>query len=94
MKYNRLTIIKEYFKQAASGQNQTYCECVCDCGKKSNVRKSSLINGSIKSCGCYNKEQSALNKSNTKHGLYHTELYKKYYNMKARCYNLNSAKYP
>lgn len=57
--------------------------CKCDCGNGIVVRKSSLISGHTKSCGCFNKDAI------TKHGLSKTPLYKAWDSMKQRCYNPN-----
>lgn len=43
--------------------------CLCDCGIVKAVGSRHLITSQIKSCGCYNKENtSARNKANTIHG--------------------------
>ena len=40
----------------------------CDCGKQKAVNGAQLRNGSIKSCGCLNKENVRLR--STKHGMH------------------------
>ena len=52
MKYNRWTILQEGIRRGTG----TYCLCRCDCGNESLVKKSNLINGQSKSCGCLQKE--------------------------------------
>lgn len=43
--------------------------CLCDCGVVKAVSTRHLITGQIKSCGCYNRENTtARNKANTVHG--------------------------
>jgi len=41
----------------------TYWDCICDCGVKKTTRRSTLIGGDIKSCGCLgrDKNRGALN---------------------------------
>jgi HNH endonuclease len=34
-------------------------KCICDCGKETEVKSSSLINGHTKSCGCLQREMSS-----------------------------------
>lgn len=52
-KFNRLTI--ESYSHTSKWR-QAYFVVKCDCGRKKTVRMSSIINGKIKSCGCYAKE--------------------------------------
>lgn len=63
-------------------------ECLCDCGKTTIVRGSSLRNGTVKSCGC----RRIKRKPNLRHGMSHTRLYYVWGNIKRRCYdNTNPA---
>ena len=64
-------------------------ECLCDCGKTTIVRGSSLRNGTVKSCGClrYRKKPSL------RHGMSHTKLYWVWSNIKKRCYNVTDPAY-
>lgn len=50
-KYSMLTIIGVDYERSLL-ENRTYCDCVCDCGSKCVIRKSQLLDGSAKSCGC------------------------------------------
>ena len=34
--------------------------CLCGCGTKKTVSRSSLINGSTKSCGCFKREKDSV----------------------------------
>jgi len=43
-------------------------DCLCDCGKQTKVRRSNLLNGNTRSCGCLNSEIVKLR--STKHGQY------------------------
>lgn len=48
-KYGKLTVIREYDK-GQDGKPRYLCKC--DCGNEKVIRKSSLISGGTKSCGC------------------------------------------
>jgi hypothetical protein len=68
-KYYMLTIIKEVEPyRLPGGQTNKAFLCLCDCGVEKIVRKSHLVRGKIKSCGCKNKTQSGL----SAHKLYKT----------------------
>lgn len=60
--------------------------CQCDCGTVREVVGRSLVSGASKCCGCTRKEASAAasSKANSKHGMYHTRLYKIWHSMKCR----------
>jgi hypothetical protein len=49
-------------------------KCLCDCGKEHIAKGSSLINGDIKSCGCYNKEVTYAR--TVTHGMTRTAEYR------------------
>ena len=68
-----------------------YVCCLCECGIERDVKISSLINGSSKSCGCLHREN--LIKRITKHGFVHEPLYKSWKRMIKRCYDENNASY-
>jgi len=53
-KFNRLTVIK--LDSIDKWREYHYC-CRCDCGNIKILRRSHLINGDVKSCGCWNKER-------------------------------------
>lgn len=61
-KYNRLEII-DIEKNTQLNQNDYVMVCKCDCGNITNQRYADLLNGKVKSCGCYNKEISSVNGS-------------------------------
>ncbi len=54
-KFYRLTVT-EY---AHSKEGQTFWTCLCECGNKTVVRRSRLIAGGVRSCGCYNSERAS-----------------------------------
>jgi hypothetical protein len=79
--------------------NGAFWLCICDCGKHNVVRASYLRNGSIKSCGCKQKEQALLNLQNQQRRLHwisveiRQSLHQTYQNMIARCYYLKNNRY-
>lgn len=60
-------------------------QCKCDCGGERIVPANSLKSGRCNSCGCLHTEE--LLRRNVSHGMTGTDLFFKYYHMKARCYN-------
>lgn len=82
-KYNRLQPIK---RVENINRGKAFL-CKCDCGNETTVSLGSLKQGTIKSCGCWNRDlQSKFMKSyNTTHGMSHTEEYKVYLSMIGRC---------
>lgn len=60
-------------------------ECRCDCGNTTKVRKSSLVAGVVKSCGCYSRELTS--KRLTVHGGSGTASHKAWRHMMQRCNN-------
>jgi len=57
----------------------------CDCGIEKILRKSRVINGETKSCGC--KRGELISIANTRHGLIKHPLYRIFHGIKVRCYN-------
>lgn len=51
-KYNKWTVV------GFEGKNTQYIICECDCGTIKKVRKSHLLSGNSKSCGCLQKEKA------------------------------------
>ena len=93
-KYNRLTVIEkaeDYINPNNNNRSKRW-KCKCDCGNITIVRSSDLKSGSIKSCGCLNKELRKIR--NLTHGLSYTKLYIEYNSMIQRCYNINNIRYP
>jgi hypothetical protein len=62
--------------------------CVCDCGKTTETRTSSLKNGHTKSCGCL-ALLSGKESYHYKHGKSHLDYHKVWVSMKLRCLNRN-----
>ena len=61
------------------------------CNKNIIKRKSSVLAGKVKSCGCMTNKIRANN--NTKHGLGGTKIYKVWHSMVSRCQNVKSQSY-
>jgi hypothetical protein len=59
LRFGRLVVIKEIEKKICKKGAIYYWLCKCDCGIEKVIAKSSLLNGSTVSCGCYLKESSA-----------------------------------
>ena len=59
-KFNKLTVI-ERVEDAVSpkGYHTKQYLCRCDCGNKTIVRADKLVAGTVKSCGCFRKENTA-----------------------------------
>ena len=63
----------------------------CFCGEQFECRTNSIKNNQTKSCGCL---RVLVNKKlNITHNISRTKLYKKFYSMKARCYNKDNPQY-
>lgn len=87
-KFGRLTVIE--FSHSNKNRIQYY-RCKCDCGNETITRKSNLLNGTTKSCGCLQKEITL--KIHFRHGLSHSRLYRIWKNMKQRCYNSKASRF-
>ena len=88
-KFNRLQAIEKI-------DNIKY-KYTCDCGNITIKRKSDVVSGKTKSCGCYQKELLAKrNKETSKYnhlGVKGKRLYGTWNKMIDRCNNLNSSVY-
>ena len=80
VRFGRLITIKQI-----SGRPTYRWLCICDCGIKKAILRSSLIGGLTKSCGCLRRE--ATSTRNTVHGLSKIPEYKIWKEMKRRCFN-------
>lgn len=90
MRFGRLTAIGIDYGR---GGRKTYWTCQCDCGNVKSVRSDSLLDGSIRSCGCLKREQDEKNLSHETHNLSKTRLYEIWSGIKARCFNKNNARW-
>ena len=85
LRFGRLVAIKKEFIKNKS----QYWSFKCDCGNTTTAKKSHVLYGRIKSCGCLLKE----NNTGYKHGLSKTRIYNIFKGMKNRCYNPNEPAY-
>lgn len=65
--------------------------CKCTCGQIKHVRKSDLVRGRVKSCGCLLKEKSSARavERNSSHGMSRTRVYRIWAGIIDRCTNKN-----
>ncbi len=82
-KYGRLTVI------AYDGKDGTHVmvKCKCDCGNYIRTRRSRVISGYTKSCGCYRRDKTV------KHGKRNTKLFNRWCLMRKRCNSSNDRFY-
>lgn len=86
-KFGRLSVTGFHHRDT-----RTYWDCHCECGTKKVVVGYALLNGDTKSCGCLRDDQ--LSAASITHGLRQHPLYRVWSNMKNRCYNSASKRYP
>lgn len=67
---------------------ETIYLCRCDCGNEVEIRQSNLVKGHNMSCG-----KPGCKKTNKTHGMRHTDLYKKYYDIHTRCNDVKNRLY-
>ncbi len=83
--FHYLTAIKPIGSSKGSG---VIWECLCKCGKTTNVTTKSLRRGNTKSCGCLNSERViARNKAGALHGMTKTRTWISWDSMIQRCTN-------
>lgn len=91
-KFGRLTVIsrvENYIDK--NGKPHSAWKCKCECGNDVFIRGTYLKNGSVKSCGCLNKDK--LREMLTIHGESKARLYKIWVGIKERCFNENDSCY-
>lgn len=66
-KFGKLLVVKLLESKQYGKYKKRNWECLCDCGKTTNVTTSQLINGGTKSCGCLHKLTSVENSKNSRH---------------------------
>lgn len=52
IKFNKLTVLRNVYRDDVKTKKQNYWECLCECGNKTTVLDSNLTNGRVRSCGC------------------------------------------
>lgn len=89
-RFGRLVVIE---RAANTKKGSAKWLCLCDCGKETIVRTSSLNNGGTKSCGCLQREHmTALGYARKKYDS-NSRLYHIWQSMKQRCLNSNHRRY-
>lgn len=83
-RFGRLVVVEE---SGRSRQGQVQWACQCNCGGTVTVTAGNLKAGSVKSCGCLQKE------ARTKHGMCGTPTYQTWEDMVKRCTNPNHKDY-
>lgn len=87
-KYNRLTVI-------GFGKEHNFI-CKCNCGNIKEIVSKNVIDGHVKSCGCYSNEVRGLNArrhGDSQKSSKYFRIYKIYRGMINRCYNEKSDRY-
>lgn len=84
-KFSKLTVENQSSIKSLSGHIRW--NCICDCGNRTTVIGSDLINGKIKSCGCYNKEKDKT------HGMSNTPEYDAWRSIIRRCIDPDTTNY-
>lgn len=80
--FGRLTVI-DFYDITDYGVTRWLCECNCPERNKRIVTRTNLVNGTTRSCGCYQREQTSI--ATRHHGMYKTRLYNTWQNMRKRC---------
>lgn len=88
-KFGRLTVVSKYPVKSSGGAIRW--RCVCDCGAKSVVISSNLTSGSVKSCGCLQKDTAKGPKP--KHGMAYSSEYNTWKNIRQLCGNKNNTNF-
>lgn len=85
--FGRLTVTKKDHVKKYKNNSNIYWLCKCECGNESVVKASHLKDGSIKSCGCLEKENLKRISGQVIHGQTKTKLYYVWNSMRTRCKN-------
>lgn len=72
-------------------REEIFWNCQCQCGSLVVIKGSLMRQGQTKSCGCYRKEVTSMNKKT--HGMRSTRLYNVWNHMKRRCTEKNTKEY-
>lgn len=88
MRFGRLLAVRPEQKEAC---RITKWRCLCDCGEITFVRAWHLKQGTVRSCGCLNRE--LLSKRPCNHGLSDSPEYNSWRKMRERCQNPNDISY-
>lgn len=88
-RFNSLKIL-EYVGRNKHDKKLFNCYC-SECGRTKVLIGTQVKNGYKKECGCKSSEN--LSNSKKKHGMSNTRIYKKWKDIKKRCYKENSQNY-
>lgn len=89
--FGRLTVLSRSHK---GPHGVWFWNCRCSCGNTCVKRGYHLRNGSVKSCGCLEKENlKKIHDLQIRHHQSKTPLYKVWKSMKSRCLNHNNKRY-
>lgn len=72
-------------------QGKRYWSCLCSCGVSIDVPTSMLTSGHTKSCGCLRADLVSARR--TTHGRSRDKAYKRWTQMKQRCFNVQDKQY-
>lgn len=87
----RLTVLERLGKTA---DKKIIWLCLCDCGKRVEVRNNHLLSGASKSCGCLRVEITRKRQTKTVCQLdKKTKAYKTWWAMVSRCHNPGNSSY-
>lgn len=87
MKFGRLTVMRHL---GSNRHKKSVWLCQCDCGNEKEVIAGQLISGKTQSCGCLQRDKvRETGRSNKRHGLCRTSLWRVWHNMRERCNNFN-----
>jgi hypothetical protein len=90
--YGRLKVKEEADRHIQpNGKRIRMFLCLCECGNEKSYRLYQLLSDRVKSCGCFQREQTS--KARKTHGECKTVEYRCWYHMKTRCYNKNANRY-
>lgn len=91
MKFGKLTVCAW---SGTASNRQALWSCECDCGGKTIVRGSQLVQGKTTSCGCVKREQWKRSMTHGQAGpTRRTSLYNRWLLMRRRCGNPKAADY-
>ena len=91
LKHSRLKRVGKEFSVMGKSGTALHAVFQCECGVRSVLNCHKVKTGHTRSCGCFRNEKSGQrwvkNTNGIKHGGCHTEAYKSWEKMKARCEN-------
>jgi hypothetical protein len=86
-RFSRLVVQSFWSGTCENGWFVSWVKCNCDCGNQLDVRRSSLVCGETRSCGCLQRElQSARART---HAFSDTRIYRVWWGMVRRCRDQN-----